>query len=515
MKRTRLWRTATAGLAAATLLTMTAGPAAAQLPELPGLPGGDEEGGDDGADEAGSERGAIPETGMGGFAGYADAQGATVFVGLPSALAEGLAPVLEALGVAGTMEANGTTLSGIRIDLAAVQADLERAAAGEDISSSSTAFITNLLLASDPAGQPGACQGGPAEVQLPPDTPLITLTLLGVDCEQTDERAFADVKIAGLDIRLAALLEMGLPQEVADGVQQVIDGLNEQLLTPVSEGLCQVLEPVLGGVLPGAEPCEDGNPLLQLRNPFDLDVPVVDLDLIGATAEVTQDGETVTATATSTFTGLNVLGVACIGGDAPPLQYTSTASSDGTTATRDASAPSLALSLCQQEQSLLRILLGDGPLGDIALFETIVQENLFDGALQPVFDGIDTLLETLTTEAITQGSAHLGEIVDAGTTARTEPFVVASTIPLSGLPGLGDTPLGEVAVIVVGGATEVGVNALPAGVTPPAPPEQPVTPAGPGDPAPAPVRGRRDGGAGALLGLAALGAAAALRRRDS
>lgn len=558
MNRTRLWRTATAGLATAALLTMSTGVASAQLPDLPsspdelqdflenldpsqledligelGLPegtpldevldaiqgddaDGDDTDGDGDGDGEGRTTGEIPETGMGGFAGYAEAQGATVFVGLPAALADGLAPVLDALGVAGTMDANGTTLSGIRIDLAQVQADLERAATGEDISSSATALITNLILGSGAADQPGACQGAPAEVALPPDaeTPLLTLTLLGVDCEETDERAYADVQIAGLDIRLAALLELGLPQEVADGVQQLIDALNESLLTPVSDGLCEVLEGVLGALLPGAEECSDEAPLLQLRNPFDLDVPVVDLSAVGATAEVTQDGDTITATATSMFTGLNVLGVACIGGDAPPLEYTSTATSDGSTATRDASAPSLSLGLCQTEQSLLRLLLGDGPLGDIALFEAIVQDNLLDGALQQVFDGVDTLLETLTTEAITQGTANLGDVEGAGTTASTSPFVVASTIPLSGLPGLEDTPLGEIAVIVVGGATEVGVNALPAGVEPPAPPAQPVTPAGPGDPAPPSNLPRTGAGAGALLGLAALGAAAALRRRN-
>ncbi len=514
MNRTRAWRTATATLAASALMLMSAGPAAAQLPELPipGLPGADEDGGDtDGDDTAGGgETTAIPEAGVGGFAGYARAEGATVFVGLPAELAEGLAPVLEGLGIAGTLDTDSGTLSGIRIDLARVTADLERAAAGEEVSSESTAFITNLLLASD--GDPGSCTGGPMEVAVPPDTPLVTLTLLGVDCEETDARAFANVQIVGLNIGLAALLELGLPQEVADGVDQLIGELNAQLLAPVSDGLCQALEGILGVLLPSADECSDEAPLLQLRNPFDIDVPIVDLDAVGATAEVTQDGDSITATATSLFTGLNVLGVACIGGDNPPLEYTSTATSDGTTATRSASAPSLSLNVCQTQQSLLRILLGDGPLGDIGVFEAIVQDDLLDGALQELFDGVDTLLDTLTTEAITQGQGNLGPIEGAGTSASTDPFVVASTIPLMGLPGLGESPLGSVAVIVVGGATEVGVNALPAGVTPPAPPEQPVTPAGP--PA-SPNLPRTGAGIAGLLGLAALGAAAALRRRDS
>lgn len=554
MKNIRAWRRATAGLAVAALLTVVAGPAAAQsrddLPSDPaslqaylegldadalsgllaelGLPEGtpvdqvvealadDEDAGDeDPGDETDtvtveSTDGPIPVTGVGGFAGYAEAEGATVFVGLPAELAEGLAPLLDGLGAAGSIETDGGTLSGIRIDLAQVQADLERAARGEDISSSSSALLTNLVLGSDAADQPGACEGGPAEVALPPDatTPLITLTVLGVDCEQSDERAFAEARIVGLDIRLAALLEQGLPQEFDDGAQQLVDELNAQLLAPVSEGLCEIIDPVFAAIL-GTEPCAaEEEPLLQLRNPFDVDVPVVDLDAVGATAEVTQDGESVTATATSTFTGLNILGVSCVGGDEPPLQFTSTATSDGATATRDAAAPSLALGLCQSEQSLLRILLGEGPLGDVAVFEQVVQDELFDGQLQQVFDGVDQLLTQLNTEAITQGEAVLGEIEGAGTTARTDPFVVASTIPLSGLPGLGDTPLGDIAVIVVGGATEVGVNALPATQVLDDPPVEstPVTPS---------QLPRTGAGAGALLGLAALGAAAALRRRDA
>jgi hypothetical protein len=501
MDRTRAWRTATAGLATAGLLALAAGPAVAQLPELPGD-----------AEPVDSEvAGAIPATGMGGFAGYAGAEGATVFVGLPGVLAENLAPVLDGLGVAGSIETDAGTLQGIRVDLAQVQADLERAAAGEDIAASATALLTNAILGSGAADQPGACTGGPVDVALPPDaaTPLLTVTILGVDCEESDERAYAQVQVAGLDLRLGALLELGLPEEVAGGVAQLIDQLNESLLTPVSDGLCQALDPLLGVLLPPADGCVDQQPLLQLRDPFDLDVPVIDLDAVGGTAEVVQDGTAVTATATSLFTGLNVLGVTCVGGDAPPLAFTSTASSDGTTATRDASAPSLAVGLCQSEQALLRILLGDGPLGDVAVFEQIVQDRLFDGQLQQVFDGVDDLLGQLTTEAITQGSAVLGEVDGAGTTARTEPFVVASTIPLSGLPGLGDTPLGEVAVIVVGGATEVGVNAVPAAAAATPTPVATTT-----DPTPEQRLPRTGAGTGAMFGIVALGTAALLRRRE-
>ena len=465
-------------------------------------------------DTAEGDAGPIPDTGMGGFAGYAQASGLTVFVGLPEILADGLDPVLDALGVAGTLDVDGETLSGIRIDLAQVQADLERAAEGEDISSESRAFITNLLLASGAADEPGNCTGAPQEIDLPPDaeTPLLELVIAGVDCEESDERALAEVEILGLDLRLGALLELGLPDEVAGGLDTLIDALNDSLLNPVSEGLCALTE-ALG------LPCEDNStPLLQLGNPLDLDVPVIDLDVVGATAEVTQDGESITATATSTLAGLNVLGLACAGNadGSGPAVFSSTATSDGETATRSAEAPALRVGNCTGDQNLLTILLEGGPLADIGLLDGILQDDLVDGALQPVFDGLDALLDALNTTALTQASTALGDIDGAGTSAATNRYTVASTLPLAGLPGLGDV-LGDVAVVVTGGETEVGVNAVPAGEEPAAPPEEEEDPADPtpagDDPTPASLP-RTGAGAGLMLGLAALGAAAALRRRE-
>lgn len=88
-------------------------------------------------------------------------------------------------------------------------------------------------------------------------------------------------------------------------------------------------------------------------------------------------------------------------------------------------------------------------------------------------------------------------------------------MPFGDLPGL-DEVLGDIHVLVAGGETAVGVNAVPAGVTPEAPTDDPdpVTPAGPdADPTPSSLP-RTGAGAGLMLGLAALGAAAALRRRE-
>jgi hypothetical protein len=82
-----------------------------------------------------------------------------------------------------------------------------------------------------------------------------------------------------------------------------------------------------------------------------------------------------------------------------------------------------------------------------------------------------------------------------------------ASLPLSGLPGLEDTPLADIGVAVIGNETAVGVNATPVVVPAGTPPQ--AAPATPSEPLP-----HTGAGLAGLLGLAALGAAAALRRRD-
>jgi hypothetical protein len=557
--RTRTWRLVTAAVAMGAMTLTMAGPAVAQVPgdlgslldpgqleqlspeqltallDQLGLPegtpldaildairdavGGGDGDGDDAGDAPGTGGGdvegealsgsaAVPDAGVGGFAGYAKASGTTVCVGLPAELRDGLAPLLDALGIAGSCDEVG--LTGIRIDLAQTEADLRRAALGDDPESRAQGLITNLLLGSPELDAPGGCTGGPVDVAVPDaSTPLLTLSLLGVDCEETGERAFADVRIAGVDIRLGNLIELGLPAELRSGLGDAIAQLNEALLAPVGEGLCQVTDPVLEGLLGGGTLCEGGRSFLQLTNPLDLDVPLVDLDLITASSEVVNDDETVTATASATFTGLNVLGIACLGGDGTtPYTFTSTATTDGETATRSATAPDLQLRACSQEQSLLRSLMSrTDPLGDIAIVERVVQQQLLEGNLQQVFDGLNELLTALDTRVLHQGRAYTNPVEGAGTSAGTTPFAVVAALPLS---VLGDTPLGDIGVAVIGNETSVGVNATP-GVAPAGGEPTPAPAPAPTPSAPLPHTGA---GLAGLLGLAALGAAGALRRRD-
>ncbi|MFA9446285.1 hypothetical protein [Egicoccus sp. AB-alg6-2] len=473
-------------------------------------PGGE---GDDGAEDAERPDAAAPriggdattpEAGVGGFAAYAEASGATVCVGVPAALAEGLTPVLEGLGIAGGCDFGETRTAGIRLDLGKAETDLRRAAADEPIDADARAFVTNLLLASEAADQPGACEGGPMEATLPPDgPPLVTFTLLGVDCASDDARAFADVRIAGVDIGLGNLVEHGLPVEARDALGQVVDGLNEQLLGQLDPALCELSDPVLDGLLGGGSLCEtDGNgasSVLRLHNPLDADIPLVDLGLVAATSEIVHDDGTVTATATSTFSHLNALGIACLGGDGEaPATFTATASTDGIEAARSATAPDVQVRACPQEQSLLRLVAAEGPLGDVAVLERVVRDDLLGGALAPVFGGLDQLLAALSTRALTPGQAYTGDIEGAGTSAGTTPFVVAATLPLAGLPGLSEVG-GEIAVIVHANETRVGVNAEPVEVVAAEVPDEPLPHTG--------------AGLTGVLGLAAMAGAVALRRR--
>ncbi|MEX2503239.1 MAG: hypothetical protein WD378_00215 [Egicoccus sp.] len=483
--------------------------------EEAGLPGPGEEGDGDGdadadatAPRVGGSAG-TPEAGVGGFAAYAEANGTTVCVGLPAALADGLADVLEGAGIAGSCELGEVTTTGIRIDLGRAQAELRRAGTDEAVEPTADAFVTNLLLAAEAAEAPGACQGGPMDVALPPgDTPVVTLTLLGVECAADDTRAYADVQIAGLDIQLGNLIELGLPAEARDALGQAVDALNEQLLAELNPALCEATDPAFEGLLGDGSLCEAdaaGEPsFLRLNNPLDADVPLVDLELIGTTAEVVHDGDSVTATATSTLTGLNALGIACVGGDGTdPYTFSSTATTNGVEATRSASVTDVQVRACPQEQSLLRLIATDGPLGDIAVLEQVIQDDLAGGSLDPVFDGVDQLLGALSTQAVTQGEAYTGAIEGAGTAAGTTPFVVAASMPMGALPGMAEVG-GEIAVIVHANETSVGVNATPA--EPTVSPD--VIDADPGE---LPHTGP---GVAGVLGLTAMAGAVALRRKE-
>lgn len=394
------------------------------------------------------------------FGGAAHGSAAEVEVGLPDALADPLAPLLEGLGIAGG--------DGILIKLAETEAQLQRAGEGEEVDGLAEALATNLLLDSEAAGSPGTCSGGET-VPLPPDSevPLLEITLLNIDCEQDDEEAFADAQIAGVRLSLAGLVAQAgedAQQQAIDGVNQALDPINEQLLGALNDQLtCGVLDEVLGTLLPGSDACEALS--LQLQNPFETDIPVVDLQLIGSNSTVNTTGDyDVQSEAEASLAGLNVLGLVCVTPDSgESVTYRATATSADGTGTADHRNDSVDAGVCPNDENILSILSDDGPLDVIQLLGAEEVQDLLDGSLDPVFDGVDTLLEAINTSTFTEGEAQTAEFEgdDSRIGARVTPLSVAATAPLSDLPGLSDTPLGDISVDVRTLGVAAGADAGP------------------------------------------------------
>lgn len=518
MTSKRTWRWATAGLATTTLLLGTVGGAAAQdvpgLPDLPGLPGDDED--DDGADDGADDTSGIPDAGIGGFSAFANAAGLQVGVGLPAELAEPLAPVFEGLGIDGSTNA-------IEIDFAQTTAQLQRAAEGEDVGGLGQALATNLLLGSEAAGAPGSCTGGET-VDLPDeDTPVLTLTVVGIDCGQDDERAFATATVAGAAINLGNLIDLAGAEALRDGLDQVLEPVNEQLLGAINDACGDILDPINDGLgqlpvldLPATVDVCDAVEL-ELENVLDVEIPLLDVTALTSDTEVVRDEDTVTATATSGLADLSLGGLLCIEGSDPgaPLEFASTATSDGSTGAASTSTTEATVRLC-----------GNSPLLQIVDVETLLNSieiagqgagDLLGEALDPVEEGLEEALATLLVDTENSLRTYTDTAEEGAGASAVAGLQLLDVALFRGIEPLADTPLGEVSVSILAMDTAAGVNAQPAGEAP-APPADP-DPAPDPDPetpdAPAPPEGdlpRTGAGVGAVLGLGALAAAAALRR---
>lgn len=554
MLKTRLWRIATAALAASALLMTTIGGASAQpgslddldesqLNQLSELLGSepadedddgtalddileelgledldelldllDEDNGDNGddADDADIEvqegeagEGNVPDAGIGGFIGTAHGTAMEIGVGLPAELADGLEPLLDGLGIR-----DGET-GGIRIVVAETEAELQRAAEGEEVEGLAKALITNFLL--DSEDSPGACEGTDT-IEIPPEqeTPLLRIDVASIDCEQDDERAFADAQLAGVEISLAGLIEAGFPEEISDGIDEAIASFNEELLTELNEGVCDPeeegnLNDLFGGLFGDDQEACDALEV-QLRSPFDVDVPVAKVDLLGSTSEVTANDEDVAAEATAMLEHVNVLGLTCVGGDGQePLQYQAWASTDGSTGEQSTAAPDAQARLCENEASILRLITDPEVFESLKAFEADIQEVL-GGSFADLFDGLEELFAALETTAVTDGAPY-GDVDGVGAVAGVTPLSIVATAPLSELPGFDETPLADISVSVAAMEVEAAVNAAAAPGPAPAGDEP--------EPAPEPAEDLPvTGASAALLGMGALAAGVALRRRE-
>ncbi len=488
-------------------------------------PGGGEGGGDEGDDsdpaDAPDENGdgsGIPGADAGAFTGVASARGLFVGVGLPDQLAEPLEPLLEGLGIDGD---DGDPA--IAINVAETNAELRRAAAGEDVDGLAEALVLNAVLGSEQAGAPGACQGNDMTVEIPDEqTPLLTLDVANIDCEQDDERAFADAQLAGVEINLGNLIDLAGAEALRDGFDQVLEPVNDQLLGAINDACPDAL----GGITDGLDQLPildaDGDPIcdaveLDLENVFDVDVPLLDVELLEATSEVTNDGATLVAEGRSGLANLSLGGLVCVEGPEQneELEFLSRAQTDGQTGQATRQAPETTARLCDNP-ALAQILDAEELLNSVeiagqGLADIVDVQELTDA----IEDGLDMLLVD-TEESLTTAGETNEEGAGAAASSRLD---IVNLGPFREVEGLSDTPLGDITVNVTAMDTTAAVNAGPAPAGPggdpdpdePAPDPNP-EPAGDPDPDPGPLPNTGAGAAG-VVGLAALGGAAALRRR--
>lgn len=459
-------------------------------------------------------------------------QALEIVVGLPVAIADGLAPVFQGLP--------GIELVGneLQISLSEVVADLERSA-GSNTSGSADAFsirgsLEGLIemLAGDTR-----CIDSPLDVSIPPDaaTPLVSFSLLQADCvtDADGGRSLASAKVADLEVNLAGAIEL-LPAEITapltDAIDQVtvtvedsiLNPLIEQVLTPIQDALSDAL----GTEIDLAE---------AVRVPELIDLPLVHVDLLESRSESTTIDGVIRNVSTSTLAGVSLLGTICL----PDTTYRTEAFSNGLPSGNDysASIPSIDVEICDTTtlSPILSLVEADGVLADVLV-------NLGGGELQPLaevlenaslpvedlFGGLEDLLATVGVSTIVQGSVLSSNRAADGSSAAVEvaPFRI-SVKPLANF--VGGTPLEGLGVELRGLAVGSGAAAAPAPIDPPKPPApdpDPTVPPAPNPtnpPAPAPqpapevpVNMPKTGGSpfAALLGSLAIGGSLALRRRQ-
>lgn len=483
MKRS-LQRCAAAGMAALAAMAMTTAPAVAAESEGPYV-----------FDAAGS------------------GQAVSVAVGLPQAIADGLAPVLA--------EVPGVAIDGneLVVNLASALTELELPlvdqAPGEVSALAQATQVTGSLegLVETVTGGPIECIDSPIDVTIPPgaETPLVSLQLLQAECvtDETGRTSVASSKVADFEVNLAGALAL-LPAEVSTPVTDAVDTVTEEVTAGVLDPLVeQVLTPVQDAI---NENLGLGVDLSEaVRVPELIDLPLVSIDLIESRTESLTEGEVVRQVSTATLAGVSLLGTVCI----PDTTYRTEAFASGLPGGNDfaSSIPPIDLSICETDDlsPILRLLDVDGVLGDVLV-------NLGDGQLKPlsellggaglptedVLNGLDDLLATLGVSTVVQGRQTNAVKSEDGRQAgvAVEPFRVTAA-PLNTF--LVDTPLEGLKVELRGLTVASNVAAAPA------PPPEAEAPA----PAPEPPAMPRTGGGAlaGLLGVLAMGGAFALQRR--
>lgn len=453
-------------------------------------------------------------------------QALEIVVGLPVAVADGLAPVLQNLP---GIELVGSEL---QISLAEVVADLERTG-GATMTGSSDAFsITGSLdgLIETLAGDV-RCIDSPLDVSIPPGavTPLVAFSLLQAECvtDADGGLSLASAKVADLEVNLAGAIEL-LPVDIAqpltDAIDEVSTTVTDSILTPLIDQVLTPIQDAVSEILGTEVDLSEA-----VRVPELIDLPLVHVELLESRTESTTIDGVIRNVSSSTLAGVSLLGTICL----PDTTYRTEAFSTGLPGGNDysASIPTIDVEICDTTSlsPILSLVEAQGVLADVLV-------NLGGGELQPLaevlenaslpvedlFDGLEDLLATVGVSTIVQGSILSSNRAADGSTAGVEvaPFLI-SVEPLVNF--VAGTPLEGLGVALRGLPVGSAVGAAPAPVVPetpdppaPNPAAPPVAPAPAPNPAPeAPVSMPKTGGSpfAALLGALAIGGSLALRRR--
>jgi hypothetical protein len=462
---------------------------------------------------------AAPAEGPHAFDSLASGTGLTLTVSLPPTLADALAPVLGSLP--------GITLDGANLDISLAQtlAELElpltanglgevtSVATASSVDGSIKGFIETLT------GGPVECLATPLAVSIPEGatTPLVAFDLLQAECTQdaAGRLSIASSKIADLEVNLAGALELinTIPggAEITGALEGAVDELSTVVEEQVFPAIGQVLTPVQDAVSEAIG--TDINLDEAMRIPEVFDVPLLSIKLLETVSTTETAGDLVKAVSSTTIAGVQLIGTVCL----PDVTYRAESFTNGQPggASYATSIPTIDVGICDTTllETILRLEEAEGVINDVLvnlgggqlkpLAEVLADVNS-DLPLADILAGIEDLLSTLGVTSIVQGSQASPYAAEDGSKAGVNIDPLRIGVQPFGQLAAG-TELENVGVMLTAGRQQTGVQAANVNEAVPA--------AAPAPDAPVNMPKTGGGAAAALLGVLAMGSAAALRKR--
>lgn len=463
---------------------------------------------------------AAPAEGPQAFDSLASGTGLTLTVSLPPTLADALSPVIDSLP--------GITLDGANLDIALAQtlAELElplvASGAGEvtsianasSVDGSIKGFIETLT------GGPVECLASPLAVSIPEgaDTPLVAFDLLQAECTQdaAGRLSIASSKIADLEVNLAGALELVNTLPGGTDVTGALEGAVDQVTAVVED----TVFPAIGGVLETVQDTVADTTGLDvdlteaLRVPEIFDVPLVSIKLLETVSTTETAGDLIKAVSSTTIAGVQLIGTVCL----PDVTYRAESFTNGQPggASYATSIPTVDVGICDTDllETVLRLKEAEGVVNDVLInvgsgelrpLAEILKDVNADIPVDQLLGSLEDLLSTLGVTSIVQGSQVDAFAAEDGSESRVsvDPLRIGVQPFSQLLQGTeAENELGGVGVGLTVGRQQTGVQAA-----------EIETVAAPAPDAPVNMPKTGGGAAAAVLGVLAMGSAAALRKR--